>query len=357
MCGRVFSTLRSQDLVNIARTNNRSSNATNGATRGFNNPPTSNLSVIVHKSCTIQTDSGYKSDDAPIEDGIVYRDDVEVEDLDVTMDEDVNHIYVEDEDGGSEKADVEGDVYLIKDSIKNRRLSVMRWGWFQCKVINCRGEELMEKPMFRPYLSSNRCVIIVEGIFEWNKEKQPFKYVSKKKNHMLIAGLYNNKAEVILLTVKANSHLGEVHHRMPVVMTDQEVDGWIDPKEPFNKQIDVLLDMEKEKWADVEAIRVSSLVSYLKNNTEDNVLSYDEYMNKQKEKKATICSFFTSKPKILESSNTEEAKKPEIGNWKIKGSHPSSSSSSKNKIFESKAAKKINAFEAGLPDPKHFKLK
>jgi len=42
-------------------------------------------------------------------------------------------------------------------------------------MINARGEEILQKPFFRPYYS-NRCVVIVEGVFEWNQQKEPFVY-------------------------------------------------------------------------------------------------------------------------------------------------------------------------------------
>jgi putative SOS response-associated peptidase YedK len=46
-------------------------------------------------------------------------------------------------------------------------------------MINARGEEITDKTFFRPYFN-NRCVVIVEGAFEWDSSRQPFAYKPNK---------------------------------------------------------------------------------------------------------------------------------------------------------------------------------
>lgn len=65
----------------------------------------------------------------------------------------------------------------------------------------------------------NRCVVIVEGYFEWKEKSQPYMFKSKTSDHFLIAGLYTDNNEIILLTKDAAPGLGEIHDRMPVILT------------------------------------------------------------------------------------------------------------------------------------------
>ena len=46
------------------------------------------------------------------------------------------------------------------------------------------------KPTFTKIIN-NRCVIIMEGYFEWNSKKDAYSFKSKSTDHMLVAGLYN----------------------------------------------------------------------------------------------------------------------------------------------------------------------
>lgn len=37
----------------------------------------------------------------------------------------------------------------------------------------------------------NRCVIIVQGYYEWNTEKEAHLFKNKTDDHLLVAGLFN----------------------------------------------------------------------------------------------------------------------------------------------------------------------
>lgn len=58
----------------------------------------------------------------------------------------------------------------------------MRWGMFRQNdskpVINARFEDLMKRPMWKTLLKDFRCIITVNGYYEWRdpgeKTKQPF---------------------------------------------------------------------------------------------------------------------------------------------------------------------------------------
>lgn len=119
------------------------------------------------------------------------------------------------------------------------------------KLINARGETLAEKPSFRGAYKYHRCVIPASGFYEWKGargSKQPC-YIERKDGQPLaFAGLYEiwERGEgyletVSIVTTEANDLLSELHHRMPVILDQGNVDRWIDPRTPGSPQLDALI--------------------------------------------------------------------------------------------------------------------
>ena len=79
---------------------------------------------------------------------------------------------------------------LIKHNNK-RRIKMMKWGlipnWSKdlsigSKMINARIETIMEKPSFNSLIHSNRCIVLVDGYYEWDSTtSQPY-YLYHQKN-------------------------------------------------------------------------------------------------------------------------------------------------------------------------------
>ena len=62
-------------------------------------------------------------------------------------------------------------------------------------MINARSERLKESPVFRRLLSSKRCVVVMNGFYEWHKEgskkKQPY-YIHLGEDSLVhFAALYD----------------------------------------------------------------------------------------------------------------------------------------------------------------------
>lgn len=91
------------------------------------------------------------------------------------------------------------------------------------RAFNCRSESMHEKALFRGPLATCRCVLLVDGYFEWTLQsgvKQPYFIREKDEEPFMIAGLYtcitiNGKVEITstMLTCGASPVLAEVHHR------------------------------------------------------------------------------------------------------------------------------------------------
>lgn len=105
--------------------------------------------------------------------------------------------------------------------------------------MNARSETIFEKKTFRDSFKYRRCIIPINGFFEWekeDKEKTPY-YVSDIKNdYLALAGIWDEYFDielnmkivtVALITCDANEKLGTIHHRMPVVLEKKDFATWL----------------------------------------------------------------------------------------------------------------------------------
>jgi putative SOS response-associated peptidase YedK len=141
-------------------------------------------------------------------------------------------------------------------------LSIFNWGlvpsWAKDKtksagMINARSETLTEKPSFKNLIARHRCVIPMQGFYEWSvissgssKPTKQAHYVSRADGEvMTVAGLWStwidpNRKQIdstppsilrtcTLITTDANDSLRPIHHRMPVILEKDAVAQWLDP--------------------------------------------------------------------------------------------------------------------------------
>ena len=127
-------------------------------------------------------------------------------------------------------------------------LAKLRWGlvpgWAKdlklgAKMINARSETVHEKPAFRSAFRRRRCVVPVNGWFEWRREggeKQPYWLRPENSEVFSLAGLWERweKGEepvetFTVLTTAASTALADIHHRQPVIVEGAALDEWLDP--------------------------------------------------------------------------------------------------------------------------------
>jgi len=121
----------------------------------------------------------------------------------------------------------------------------MRWGlvphWakgeeFGLKLINVRSESAMEKPMFKPLLNRQRCLVPATGFYEWQKQatrKRPYHIRIKDQEYFAMAGIYDTWSkegkELVtfsILTTAANEAIAPIHDRMPVILRREKEGEW-----------------------------------------------------------------------------------------------------------------------------------
>jgi putative SOS response-associated peptidase YedK len=112
-------------------------------------------------------------------------------------------------------------------------------------ALNAKAETIFEKPMFRKPIMSKRCVLPVDGFYEWReiaKVKYPYYIYPKDGGPFTFGCIYDtwtNKetGELInsfsIVTTEANEVMAMIHNskkRMPLILSDEAWHRWLDPK-------------------------------------------------------------------------------------------------------------------------------
>jgi len=132
---------------------------------------------------------------------------------------------------------------------KARKFTTMRWGlipsWAKdmgigTRTLNARSETVTTTPAFRNSILTKRCLIPADGFYEWRKMgsvKQPYCFEVGEGGLFALAGLWDQwkspEGHIIesctILTTTPNSLVADMHNRMPVIVTPDKYDLWLDP--------------------------------------------------------------------------------------------------------------------------------
>lgn len=114
------------------------------------------------------------------------------------------------------------------------RLEQMNWGFLQYQkkglLINARAETVLERKMFRDSVLHRRCAIPAKHFYEWDAAKNKVTFFREDRPVLFMAGFYNmmqDQLRFIILTTKANAAMRPVHGRMPLILEDGELYGWM----------------------------------------------------------------------------------------------------------------------------------
>lgn len=134
----------------------------------------------------------------------------------------------------------------------------LRWGLipYWCKdpkggrkPINAKAETVARLPMFRDAYARRRCILPVDGFFEWRaikglEAKQPFAIAMRDGSPFGIAGIWENwkdpasgewQRTFAIITVSPNELLAQIHDRMPAILDRADCDRWLgDESDPHD---------------------------------------------------------------------------------------------------------------------------
>ena len=130
------------------------------------------------------------------------------------------------------------------------RLTLVRWGlipsWSKgpdarFTMINARADTLAAKPAYRNAFRERRCLVPVDGFYEWQAladgGKQPMRMVRPDRQPFALASLWERWQpgpdqpavdSFTIVTTDANDRLRPIHDRMPVVLDPADWGPWIE---------------------------------------------------------------------------------------------------------------------------------
>ena len=178
------------------------------------------------------------------------------------------------------------DHLIVTYDREEREVKVARWGlinhWAKdaktgYKQINARAETIDRSPAYRGALKKHRCLVPVDGFYEWQGPKgnrQPYWFHRPDGKVFFFAGLFESwqpegeperQLTFTIVTTEANEYMGRIHNRMPVILaSEEEQDTWLYPGESDVQKLKGLLRPAAED--EVVAWPVSQKANNAKNN-------------------------------------------------------------------------------------------
>ena len=162
------------------------------------------------------------------------------------------------------------------------------------RMINARAETLAERPAFRTAYRQRRCLIPVDGFYEWKKSPEPKgkktpMYVRMKSGKpFAFAGLWETWTSpdgsplrsCTIVTTSPNKLMSTMHDRMPVILPPEKFEAWLAGGERSPEELDPLLAPYRDE--EMEAGPVSTLVNSPKNDGPDCIAPPDEEAPEEK---------------------------------------------------------------------------
>ena len=143
------------------------------------------------------------------------------------------------------------ELLVIRENHKTgeRSLDPIKWGLIphRCddpkggrKPINAKAETIATLPMFGDAYARRRCIVPVDGFFEWRaikgaRAKQPYAIAMKDGSPFGLAGVWENwrnprgewERTFAIITVPSNELLAQIHDRMPAILEPASYDRWL----------------------------------------------------------------------------------------------------------------------------------
>lgn len=108
-------------------------------------------------------------------------------------------------------------------------LSVMKWGInSKSLLINARVETIEDRPTYNA-IKNNRCAVICNGFYEWDKQKNKY-YINFDEEYMYLACIFNEENELVILTQASSGEFENIHDRVPIIMNQEEMINYIHSK-------------------------------------------------------------------------------------------------------------------------------
>ena len=151
--------------------------------------------------------------------------------------------------------------FIVRKKAEQAEIRDARWGlvnfWAKdskraAQQINARAETLTAKSAFREAFESRRCIVPADGFYEWTgpkENRQPLWFHRPEGGLVYFAGLYEAwrpkpgewQLTFTIVTTEANELLSKYHDRMPVILSPDGADAWMDPRNTDTVHLQKLL--------------------------------------------------------------------------------------------------------------------
>lgn len=175
-----------------------------------------------------------------------------------------------------------------------RAITAYRWGlvphWADSskvgsRMFNARAETLTTSPAFRDAFRRKRCLVPVDGFYEWRRigtRRQPFSIARADGRPLALAGLWSGWRDpdadrvvrtFTIVTTGPNEQMAALHDRMPVIVPEDAWSLWLDPELEDPAELQGLLGPTEDVQLEIRA--VSPLVNNVRNEGPDLIAPYE----------------------------------------------------------------------------------
>jgi putative SOS response-associated peptidase YedK len=155
------------------------------------------------------------------------------------------------DDGGHYNVAPTDEAAVVVQRDDQRAVVRYRWGliphWadspkIASRTINARAETVGSMPAFRDSLRRRRCLVPVDGFYEWRRDgaqRQPYRIERADGRPLVLAGLWagwrDPEADEVrrtftIITTRANRAIEPLHDRMPVALPEAAWAAWLDTR-------------------------------------------------------------------------------------------------------------------------------
>jgi len=144
-------------------------------------------------------------------------------------------------------------------------------------LVNARAESVSTRLSFKSSFRRRRCLVFADGYYEWVKEKGrrekiPFYVQLRSRAIFAFAGIWDSWLSIdgseikscCIITTDPNELVGEIHHRMGVILDQEDFDIWLQSGEAHP---DELLDLLRPYPA--EKMRYQEVSTYVTKKEND----------------------------------------------------------------------------------------
>ncbi|QWB96158.1 SOS response-associated peptidase [Mycoplasmatota bacterium] len=152
------------------------------------------------------------------------------------------------------------EIISILHDTKKYRIGSLKWGFVPSfakddvsfQMINAKAETLFDKPSFKKASLSQRCVVLADSFYEWDKtdkNEPPRRILTTDQKIFPMAAIWNTFIKddgtkvhtVAIVTTKSNDMMSQIHDRMPVILNKKGEDVWLNPMNQNPKDLKKIL--------------------------------------------------------------------------------------------------------------------